>query len=293
MRNSTESHSPSASLPGRSTGLGRAVAAFVVGAGLGALMYAGLAGRKAPEVGHSRELSATTSNVLSRTTLPVQIRYYSVLDTNTVSLGVQEFAERVGELLEAYAAAGAGKVTVVRAAGQGAMDGAAKEGLIGFNREKGDVCYLGVVIAGEARKEVLPRLDPGWETALEADVSRALERVSAPLPSPVKASPSVADAAAMESVKRQLPDLHALSLEEATQKLRQAGFEEFRKTVAEMQPALGAAQERLKTAAAGADQDAARQELLRLQNDQTERLKEIAARSQAQIDALKELKRNP
>jgi hypothetical protein len=86
-----------------------------------------------------------------------------------------------------------------------------------------------------------------------------------------------------------LPDLASLSVEEGTKRLRQASFEEFRQAVVEMEQELKAVQERLKSAQ-GPDQELARQELQKLQSQQTERLKEIAAKSQAQVDALKHLK---
>jgi len=144
-------------------------------------------------------------------------------------------------------------------------------------------------IASEARKETLRRLDPKWEQALEADVIRSVERVGAPLPSPAKTATSAPDPAVLESVKSQLPDLASVSVEEGTKRLRLASFEEFRKAASEMERELKAVQERVKSAQ-GPELELARRELQKVQMEQMQRLKDIAARSQAQIDALKQLK---
>jgi len=231
--------------------------------------------------------SETTRTVLSQLSLPVEIRFYSVLDSNTVPASTFAFAQRVQALLEGYERAASGKVKTVRE--QTDAEAAAREGLEGFNREKGDACFLGMVIASEARKETLRRLDPKWEQALEADVIRSVERVGAPLPSPAKTATSAPDPAVLESVKSQLPDLASVSVEEGTKRLRLASFEEFRKAASEMERELKAVQERVKSAQ-GPELELARRELQKVQMEQMQRLKDIAARSQAQIDALKQLK---
>jgi hypothetical protein len=85
-----------------------------------------------------------------------------------------------------------------------------------------------------------------------------------------------------------LPDLAALSLSEATQKLRDAALEEFKAAVAQMQQQLAAARQTLSTS--GEDPLIGAKALQQFQAEQTEKLDQIPRRLQARIAALERLK---
>ena len=114
-------------------------------------------------------------------------------------------------LLSAYEQAGKGNINVVRfdTRSDTNLTLAAKDGIQAFNRDKGDVCFLGLCVVHEGQKELLPRLDPEWEPALESDLSRAIERVSSAAPGPAgaRARAAQSDAAAAEEDQAVDPDL--------------------------------------------------------------------------------------
>ncbi len=104
---------------------------------------------------------------------------------------------------------------------------------------------------------------------------------------------ATADPATIEEVKRMIPNFDSVSLEEGTRILREAALKEFKAAANEMQTRLSEAQQRLGQAQSGgsaAEQQAAMKDLQQVQADQTEKLKQIAARSAAQIEALRQLK---
>jgi septal ring factor EnvC (AmiA/AmiB activator) len=110
-------------------------------------------------------------------------------------------------------------------------------------------------------------------------------QLSAEKPSPV----APAD---IEEVKRALPNYASLSLNEGTEILRQTALKNFAAATQEMQNQIAKAQEELSQAESKspADQQAAMKHLQQVQEEQTQKLQEIARRLQAQIDALKSLK---
>ena len=110
---------------------------------------------------------------------------------------------------------------------------------------------------------------------------------------PVASAP-VFDAADIEEVRRMLPNLSAVSLEEGTRILRQKALEEFSTVAREMESQVREAQQRLGEAQRGkseAEQQAAMKHLQQVQAEQAEKLKAIAARAQTRIAALESLKR--
>ena len=270
---------------------------FLVGLAGGAFLYYRATTLTKPnEAGAKKsiELSASTKAVLRNLDSPVEIRFYAVLDPATVPESVRAFASRVDALLSAYQQEAAGKISLNREASTSAS-GPAADGIRPFNIEKGDACFLGLVVAQDKRKEVMAQLAPEWEPALESDLSRTIARVgTSPPPAPASAAQAKSDAAALEEVKRALPNFASISLEEGTRILRQAALDEFKAAAQEMESQLKAAQQRLAAAPGSkseAEQQAAVKELQALQSIQAEKLKEIAARAEAQIQALKQLKR--
>ena len=270
---------------------------FLVGLAGGAfLFYRATTLTKPNEAGAKKsiELSASTKAVLRNLDSPVEIRFYAVLDPATVPESVRGFASRVDALLSAYQQEAAGKISLNREASTSASGPAAADGIRPFNIEKGDACFLGLVVAQDKRKEVMAQLAPEWEPALESDLSRTIARVgTSPPPAPASAAQAKSDAAALEEVKRALPNFASISLEEGTRILRQAALDEFKAAAQEMESQLKAAQQRLAAAPGSkseAEQQAAAKELQALQSTQAEKLKEIAARLPEQIAALRKLK---
>lgn len=272
--------------------LGAAVSAFwfYTRARSGAGQGGGLFGRG------SVVLSPSTRQVLEKLSSPVRLRFYFILDPATVGPEVKEFAGRVDELLAAYQAAGAGKVELTRvdATAPNAADAASADGLRPFNLDKGDACYLGVaIVAANGQKEALPQLALDWEPALESDLTRAIVRVTTVAPPKVAAQAARADAATVDAVKQAIPNLATVSLEEGTRLLREAALKEFRAAATDSQAQVQEAQQRLARAQSGgsdAEKQDAMKHLQEVQTAQAEKIKEIAARSQAQVDALRQLK---
>jgi hypothetical protein len=98
---------------------------------------------------------------------------------------------------------------------------------------------------------------------------------------------------AVQEVRALIPDLAAVSLDEGTRILREAALKDFEAATKEMGTRVKEAEQRLTQARNGGspgDQQAALRHLKQLQAEQTEKLKQIAARSKAQVDTLQQLK---
>jgi hypothetical protein len=242
-------------------------------------------------------LSESTKTVLSRLLSPVEIRYYAVLDPSSDPDSLRVFAKRVDELLVSFQREANGKISLTRSNSQSYANAKAalSDGIKPFNEEKGEPSFLGIAFVNKDRKASLAQLSPEWETALESDISRAILRTISTDSSPRVSSPTAsrADAISVEEVKRLVPNIDSVSLADATRMLREASFKDFAAAASQFQTQLKEAQEGLKAAQNGgseAEQQAAMKNLQQVQAEQTERLKAIAAKSQAQIDALKQLK---
>jgi hypothetical protein len=242
-------------------------------------------------------LSDSTRTVLKRLDSPVQIRFYALLDPASVPVSVQALAEQVDQLLSEYQREAGGKIEVTRYNSRPDINAAAvaagADGLKPFNLDKGDACYFGLAIAQDERMELLSQLAPEWQQSLESDLTRAIEQVARALPAPRLANTPPATVTTTEEVKRALPNLASVSMEEGTRILRGAALEDFKATVAAMEIQVAEAQENLsqaKSAGSEAGQQAALKQLQQVQSDQAEKLRQIAARSAAQIEALRQLK---
>ncbi len=240
-------------------------------------------------------LSPGTIAVLKRLNGPVEIRYYSLLDPAGASDELKAFARRVDHLLNAYQNASNSKLTVVRRTSQADDSTAAHaDGLTPFNLDKGDACYLGIVVSLGAQKEVLARLSPDWEQAVEPDVTRALAKLlDAPQPGATMAA-APPSSEVIDSVKHIIPDVTATSLEDGKKLLQSAALQEYATAAKESGDQLRDAQQRLSQAQANgsdADQQAAMKNLQDLQAAQTAKLQEIAARARAEVLAFEQLKK--
>lgn len=242
-------------------------------------------------------LSAESTAILEGLQRPIELRFYSILDPASVPASLQEYARRVDALLTEYERVAQGKITIRRFGSEADADAeaAAADGLRAFNRDKGRACYLGISVGANAQKEVLSALTPAWESALEADISRVVERAAAK-PSghtaPKVASPPL-DPGLEQSVRKLFPDLDSISLEEANRRLRQSALEEFAQTVNQMAPAIKAAEQRVHNSKTSAEGELARQALQQLQAQQASKLQELAAKSESQVKAVQQLKSAP
>ncbi len=242
------------------------------------------------------QLSAPTRAVLSRLDAPLEVRFYAVLDPASVSDSLKAFAGRVDELLAAYQQATGDKLKVTRFTSESNLkpNTAPADGIHAFNLDKGEACYLGLALVFKGHKESLPRLAPEWEQALEPDLTRAISRLldaAQPVPAPVAVSQI--NTTAVQEVKAMLPDLAGVSVEEGKRIIQEAALKEFTAAAKEMQAQIKEAEQRLAQAQQGgteADRQAARARFQQVQAAQTEKLKEIAARSQAQVQAFEQLK---
>ena len=245
-------------------------------------------------------LTDTTLTTLQKLDSVLEIRFYSVLDPSSVPDSVMAFASRVDQLLSAYQQAAGGKINLTRIDSRSKLNpnGARADGVQAFNLDKGEACYLGVALAFKGRKETLPYLSPEWEQAVEPDLTRAIIRlIEAPSPAAAAAlTPLEVNTNAVKEVKALIPNLGTVSAEEGKRILREAALKDFAAAAKEMETQVKEAEQRLTQAQNGgsdADQQAARKHLQQVQTEQTEKLKQIAARSQAQIDALQQLKAAP
>lgn len=272
---------------------------FLLGLAVGAYWYYRATHRNLTNAGEAgSKLAESSQAVLKAMDAPVEIRFYSLLDPASTSEALRAFAGRVDQLLSAYEQEGGGKITVTRQTtlSDSIAQAAASDGIKAFNRDKGDVCFLGVAVAGNDQKETLGQLSPEWEAALESDLSRAIARVTVAKPATGLAateSPPLA-AAATEQVRRSIPNLDSVSLADGKQMLRDAALKEILAATVELQRRVQEAQQRIsqaQTNGSEAEQQAAVKELQQLQAEQTEKLKQIAAQSQAQIQAWEQIKR--
>jgi hypothetical protein len=244
-------------------------------------------------------LSETTKAVLGRLDAPLEIRFYALLDPTTLPDSVTAFAGRVDQLLSACQQQAGDKIKVTRFNAQSNADANAAEadGLSAFNRDKGEACYLGLALVLKGRKETLPRLAPEWEQALEPDVTRAIVRLlDATRPVPVTVAVSQINTNAIQEVKALIPNFAAVSVEAGKQILQEAALKDFTAAAKEMQAQVKEAEQRLIQAQNGgtdAEQQAAMKHLRQVHAEQDEKLKQIALKSKAQIEALQQLKAAP
>ena len=245
-----------------------------------------------------QNLTDSTKAVLKRLDLPVEIRFYALLDPASISPSVQAFAGRVDQLLSAYEQEANGKINVTRYNYGSDIDAAAAaaaaDGFKPFNLNKGNACYLGLAVTQNKQKESLPQLVPEWEQALEFDLARAIERVaSVKHPTQSLANKSPTYPADVEEVKRTVPNFASVSLEEGTRILREAALKDFKAAAGAMEIQVKEAQQRLSQAqnsGSETEQQTAMKHLQQVQSEHTEAFKQIAAKSAAQIEALRQLK---
>jgi len=276
------------------------VVCLLTGLGVVALWFYRASGRNTLNANHEAAgqeivaLSAGTQAVLQGLDLPIEIRCYALLDPATVPESVQAFAGRVDQLVSAYEQAANGKLKAVRYNARSDVNTAAAvaDGIKPFNIDKGDACYLGLAVIRDGKKELLPRLSPDWEQALESDLSRAIARlINASPPAKATVVTSQVDPAATAEVKRQIPNFASISLEEGSRVLHESALKDFKAAVSEMEVQVRDAEQRFSQASnSEAEQQVILKRLQQLQAERAGKLKQIAAKSAAQIEALRQLK---
>lgn len=266
------------------------VPAFIAGVAVSAIWFTHQ--HAAPSAEEKPALSASTEQALQHLGAPVQVRFYSLLDPASTPDSTKAFAGRVAQLLARYQDESNGKIKVacIDALSTSNANAALADGLKPFDLDKGDGSYLGVAVTANGQRESLASLSPQWEQALESDLTRAIARTATPPDSQVTRP---VDNTALNNLKNTIANPDAVSLEDGTQMLKQAGLSAFAQATQEMQAKVKEAQDRLLQAQAGqseADQQAALQNLQQVQADETAKLKQIALDSKAQIEAFTKLK---
>jgi hypothetical protein len=280
---------------GRVRGLVFGLAFFAAGMGLSAWWFlrAPPPGPAAPESAGPPVLSEATRAVLQRLDSPVEIRFYSLLDASSASDSLRAFSGRVDQLLALYEQEAAGKIKVSRSEilSASSANAALADGVRPFHLDQGDGCYLGIAVVRAKQKESLPTLAPEWEQALEPDLTRAIARATEAVSAAVFVSRP--DPAALDAVKRLIPNVDSVSLAEGTEALRQSSLAELKKEALEMQARVKEAEDRFVQAEANqsqAGQEAARKELQQIQADQLASQRRLTATSQAEMNALRQIK---
>jgi hypothetical protein len=231
-------------------------------------------------------LSHGTRAVLADLKAPVEIRFYSLLDSEFVPDSLRAFAGRIDQLLEACEREAKGKIRVVRhrSFSDDLARAASADGIRAFNLDKGTPGFLGLTVVQNGRKETMPRLSPEWEQALEFDLARAILGVSTTTAS--LAGRPEPDVQALAEMKRALPNYDSVSLEEGQQVLRDAARKELESAVGEVELRVKEAEQQVSRAlnrGSATEHETALKQLRAIEAERSERIQQIAARHQAQM----------
>ena len=269
---------------------------FLAGAALSALWFSRGGSQNLPDTNNPAAvaLSDATKAVLQHLDSPVEIRFYSSLDASSVPDSVQAFAGRVDQLLAQYEQVGGDRVRVSRCNPSSNFNAsaAAADGIKAFNNHKGDACFLGIAVLCGGQRESLAQLAPEWEQALEPDLTRAIARATK---AKTAAQPvAQASTATLDAVKRTIPNLDAVSLDEGTKILRAEGLAQFKRAANEMKAQENDAEQRFLKAQddqSEAAQQAIAEEIRKIHAAGRDKMKQIALNSHAQVAALQQLKK--
>ena len=275
----------------RSQPLVLACLAFVLGIALTGIWF-----HQHHAVSESDGLSVSTKNLLGELAAPVTIHYYSLLPAGSADARLQAFAGRVAHLLNAMQAASGGKIQLSSfdAPADASAAAASADGIKPFNLDKGDACFLGLAIASGKNTEAFARLAPEWEPALEFDLARAIQRVTAtaapakPAPEVAKPSPEI-----IASINRLIPDASAVSVEQANQIFHDEFVRQCGEVGTEVEAQINAAQQQVLQAQNSGDEaalEAARKNLAQVQVAQGEKLKDVAAQLQTRLAVFQRMK---
>lgn len=128
-------------------------------------------------------LTDGTKAILADLDTPVVIRYYATRNSDYMPEQVKLHVRRVDDVLKEYASLSGGKLRIENLDPQpdtDAEDSANLDGITG-QRINDENLYLGLAVSALDKKVVLPFLDPGEETMLEYQISKAIAEVSTPV----------------------------------------------------------------------------------------------------------------
>lgn len=268
---------------------------FLLGTAVGALwVYRSLQQASTKGEAAERTLAESTIAVLKNLKSPLEIQFYAIFGEGVSSGDLREFTGRVNQLLVEFQQEAGGKINVTPhdAWNDANTRRAAAAGVVPFS-VGGDPAYVGLVVVQDGRKEALAQIRPEWEAALEFDLARAIARVTTPTSTPASAADTAMAENAAAEVQRSIPNLGSVSLDEGKRILREAALEEYMSTVLEMEKEIAEAQQRVTKAEAAqsdSDRQSALEKLRQVRAKHAEKLSQIAARSQAQIEALQRMK---
>ncbi|NOS69145.1 MAG: hypothetical protein HOP33_04365 [Verrucomicrobia bacterium] len=282
------------------------ILALVVGLAVGGVWYWRLSKSHVEESVEAATpgvvLSQTTTRILAGLDTTINLSLFAPADVSALPATLNGFVTRVESLLAEYERVAAGKLRVTKCDPQ--SDAAAKAaagvaGIVPFASENGEIVYLGLTVGNGARIESISPLAPEWETALEPDVTRAIQRVSAK--NVVKSQvvdrsptqPLPIDPAISEELLRMFPNLASQSFDDAAKILRESALAEFTAAVRAMQLKVQETEKQLAAAQGNkseAEQQAAMKQLRAVQDVETKKLDEITSRLQTRIKVLERLK---
>ena len=200
------------------------------------------------------------------------------------------------QLLDAVQAAGGDKIQLssVTEPAETNITAATADGIQPFNLDKGDACFLGIVVTSGKNTESLARLQPEWEPALESDLARAILRVAGTA-APAKLAPEVAKPSpeTIATINRLIPDVNAVSTEQAGQIFSAEYLKQCGEVGAQMEAQVNAAAQQVvqaQNSGSAADLEAAQKKLAQAQLAQGQKLKDLAAQLQIQQAVFQQMK---
>lgn len=241
-------------------------------------------------------VSSATKDLVSDLAAPVTVQYYAILPADSADETLQNFSGRVGQLLENLKSDSHGKLQITTINTPSETNDAAADaaGIQAFNHNKGNACYLGLVVTSGKASQIFARLQPKWEPALQFDLARAISRVATENAPVTAATP--ADQPGPETiatVQRLIPDLKTVTPQQGAEILHQQFLKDCSELGKQTEAKLKQAQQAVVQAQASgspADVEAARKNLLQVQLDGANQLKKLAAQLQTQLAAFNQMK---
>lgn len=125
-------------------------------------------------------LSPGTRGILSELDTPVALRYYATRESNYLPEPLKLHMRRVDDLLKEYASLSNGKLRIENLDPQPDTDAEDSANLDGINGQRFDQqnLFFGIAVSCLDKTSVLPFLNPGEETMLEYQLSKAIAEVS-------------------------------------------------------------------------------------------------------------------
>ena len=126
-------------------------------------------------------LSEGTKKILAGLGSPVQVRFYFSQSDEAMPMGLKNYAQAVGDLLDSMREASGGKLQIQRldpVPDSDAEDSARLDGVDPQVFPNGDSIYFGLGFSQLDRKTALPFLSPDRERLLEYDIVRAIDAVT-------------------------------------------------------------------------------------------------------------------